>query len=81
MAFKEERLDSTIDFEGVGKNEVNMITGNGQMVYWKGCNVTVIEKESGGEEKRRPLYNVRDGQGRLPLGSKLYVTHGMVKEE
>lgn len=51
------------------------------MVYWKGCNVTVLEKDSRGGEKKRPLYGVPNGQGRLPPGSDLYITKGKVKKE
>jgi hypothetical protein len=58
-----------------------MITGRGQMVYWKGCNVTVLEKDSEGKEQYRKLVGMRDGQGRAEFGIKLYVTDGKVKEE
>ena len=48
-------LDSTIDFENVPKNRAIMIIGKGIMVYWKGCNVTVYEKDSQGNEQTRKL--------------------------
>ncbi|OAT00074.1 uncharacterized protein BDCG_16455 [Blastomyces dermatitidis ER-3] len=80
MAFVEEALDSTIDFENVEANGVTMIIGRGQMVYWKGCNVTVLEKDSAGEERFRKLVGMPDGQGQVESGTKLYVTDGKVKE-
>lgn len=58
-----------------------MITGRGQMVYWKGCNVTVLEKDGEGKEKFRKLVSMPNGQGRVESGTKLYVTDGKVKEE
>jgi hypothetical protein len=57
-----------------------MITGKGQMVYWKGCNVTVYEKDSEGNEQTRKLVGMRDGQGIVPSGVELYITDGKVKE-
>ena len=57
-----------------------MVTGKGQMVYWKGCNVTVYEKDSEGKEKTRKLVGMPDGQGMVPSGTKLYVTKGKVRE-
>jgi len=81
MAFEEKPLDSTIDFEDVDENRVKMITGNGQMVYWKGCNVTVYEKDSEGKEQTRKLVGMPNGQGTAESGTKLYVTYGKVKEE
>jgi hypothetical protein len=49
------------------------------MVYWKGCNVTVYEKDSEGKEQTRKLVGMPDGQGRLSSGIKLYITDGKVK--
>lgn len=58
-----------------------MITGRGQMVYWQGSNVTVIEKDNEGKEQYRRLVGMRNGQGRVESGTKLYITEGKVKEE
>jgi len=58
-----------------------MITGRGQMVYWKGCNVSVVEKDSEGKEQIRLLIGKPDGQGLLQFGTELYITLGKVKEE
>jgi hypothetical protein len=57
-----------------------MITGNGQMIYWKGCNVSVIEKDSEGKDKSTPLHGMSDGQGIVEVGIELYITYGKVKE-
>lgn len=57
-----------------------MITGRGQMVYWKGCNVTVYEKDGEGNEQTRKLVGMRDGQGTVPSNVELYITDGKVKE-
>jgi len=78
MAFQEQSLDSTIDFGNVDENVVTMIPGKGQMVYWKGCNVTVLEKDSLGKDQARKLVGMPDGQGIVPSGTKLYVTDGKV---
>jgi hypothetical protein len=58
-----------------------MITGKGQMVYWKGCNVTVYEKDSEGKEQTRRLVGMPNGQGVVESGTELYMTDGKVKEE
>ncbi len=59
-----------------------MITGRGQTVFWKGCNVTVYETDNEGKEKTKMLVGMPNGQGILPIGTinKLYVTDGKVKE-
>jgi len=80
MAFKEQDLDSTVGFENVPENKVTMIIGRGQMVYWTGCNVTVYEKDSEGDEQTRKLVGKPDGQGIVDSGTKLYITFGKVKE-
>lgn len=58
-----------------------MVFGHDQMVYWKGCNVTVYEKDSKGKEYTRKLFDMPDGEGRVPIGTKLYVYKGKLKEE
>lgn len=50
------------------------------MVYWKGCNVTVYEKDGEGNEQTRKLVGMRDGQGTVPSNVELYITDGKVKE-
>ena len=57
-----------------------MVEGKGRMVYWKECNVTVYEKDSDGEERIKKLIGMPNGQGQVPVGTKLYVTDGKVKE-
>jgi hypothetical protein len=57
-----------------------MITGKGAVVYWKGSNVTVYEKDNEGKEQTRKLVGMPDGQGIVEYGTKLYVTDGKVKE-
>jgi len=80
MAFQEKPLDPSIDFENVHQNKRIMITGRGQMVYWKGSNVTVYEKDSDEEEQIRKLTDMPNGQGIVPSGVELYITQGKVKE-
>ena len=80
-AFDEKELTSIIDWNQVSENRVVMITGRGQTVYWKGCNVTVFEQDSEGEEQARCLEGMPNGQGILESGTKLYITYGKVKEE
>lgn len=60
------------------ENRVTMITGKGQMVFWKGCNVTVYEKDSEGNEQTRKLVGMPDGQGVVGDDTRLYVTRGKV---
>jgi hypothetical protein len=50
------------------------------MVYWKGSNVSLSEKDSEGKEKKRILYGVLDGQVIVLSGTWLYITAGKVKE-
>jgi hypothetical protein len=81
QAFEAATLVSTIDWENVAANVAKMVTGRGQMVYWKGCNVTVYEKDGEGKEQTRKLIGMPNGQGWVPAGTELYVTQGKVKEE
>ena len=73
-AFEEQALDPTKDFINVKENRVTIITGANQMVFWQGCNVTVIEKDSEGVEHFRRLIGNPNGQGRVEQGTKLYIT-------
>jgi len=50
------------------------------IIAWKGCNVTVYETDNEGKERTRMLVGMPNGQGILPIGTKLYVTDGKVKE-
>lgn len=79
-AFEVKPLDLAIDFSDLPKNRVVMIIGEGQTLYWKGSNVTVYEFDEEGKEQTRRLIGIPDGQGVTPLGVKLYVTKGKVKE-
>jgi len=81
MAFEEQALDERKDFKNVKENHVTIIPGKNQMVFWQGCNVTVIEKDSEGREHYRPLTGMPNGQGRIELGTKLYITDGKVIAE
>lgn len=80
MAFTPTTLDTSITWTGVGNNRAVMITGRGQMVYWKGCNVTVYETTSDGKEQTTKLENRPEGQGLASPGTKLYITDGKVRE-
>jgi len=81
MAFKPRNLDGSIDFAIVPENEVNIIEGKNQTVYWKGSNVTVYENDSEGKQQTRKLVNWPEGQGQVPFGTKLYVTAGKVTDK
>jgi hypothetical protein len=59
---------------------MTLILGHGQMVYWKGSNVTVIEKDNNDKEQRRKLTGKPDGQGLAESGTELYITRGKVQE-
>jgi len=76
MAFAEQDLDPSVEFDAVPNNEVQMITGKGQMVWWKGCNVTVYETDKNGKQITRALFGKPDGQGVVIDGVKLYITAG-----
>lgn len=78
QAFEEKPLESSVKFDDVSENRVTMITGKGQMVFWKGSNVTVYELDSEGKERTRKLVGMPDGQGVIPNGTKLYITQGKV---
>jgi hypothetical protein len=81
QAFEVKPLDHAVDFDSVPDNRVTMIVGKNQMVFWKGCNVTVYEMDSEGRQQIRYLEGVPDGQGVVGTGVKLYITKGKVKEE
>jgi hypothetical protein len=74
-------LDQNIDFSGIHKNIVTMITGQGQTVHWKNSNVTVIETDEQGEELYIPLEGNRQGSLKVPLGTALYITRGQYIEQ
>ena len=80
QAFEAQPLNPATDFTGADETGVRLIAGHGQMIYWKGCNVSVIEKDSEGEEKATPLHGMSDGQGVVGVGIKLYITYGKVKQ-
>jgi hypothetical protein len=80
QAFEVAELDPTIDFENALANLATMVIGWGQMVYWKGCNVTIYEKDSEGKEQITRLPHWPSGQIRLQSGTKLYITQGKFKE-
>ncbi|KAK0636098.1 hypothetical protein B0T17DRAFT_503578 [Bombardia bombarda] len=46
-------------------NDVKWIEGKEQWVYWKGCNVTVYEKDSEGKRQEKVL-DMLSGQGNIP---------------
>lgn len=80
QTFKPKPLDQAISWEDVKENGVKMIEGRGQMVYWKGSNVSVIEKDKEGQEQTKRLKEWPDGQGLLEADAELYITEGKVKE-
>jgi len=80
MAFEVAELDPTIDFQDALANVATMVTGRNQMVYWKGCNVTVYEKDSEGKEQITKLPHWPNGQMQLRSGTELYITQGKFKE-
>ena len=59
---------------------MTIIKGNGQTVYWKGANVTVLETDSEGRELETQLRGHPDGQMVLELGLQLYITDGKIKQ-
>jgi hypothetical protein len=55
---------------------VRWIEGNGQWVYWKGCDgLTVYENKGEGK-----VHEMLSGQVRLETGIELYLVGGQVKE-
>jgi hypothetical protein len=80
QTFEAQQLDPTIDFADVSKNVVIMIHGKGRMVFWEGCNVTVYDKDAEGKPRTTRLHEMRNGQGQILIGTKLYITDGKVKE-
>jgi len=81
QAFAAQPLDPATDFADADKRRIRMITGKGTMIYWRGCNVSVIEKDDEGKEHTTPLYSWPNGQGVAAAGTKLYIVNGEVKED
>jgi hypothetical protein len=81
QAFVAQPLDLTIDFTNADKSRIRLITGKGKMIYWRGCNVSVIETDNEGKESTMPLYGMPNGQGVAAAGTKLYIVNGEVKED
>jgi len=83
MAFVPEEVDLTVDltvdFTTVPDNTVKWVQGKGQWVYWKGCNVTVFEKDSEGNRREKVL-DILTGRGMVSPGTQLYCFKGKVKE-
>ncbi|EEH33166.2 hypothetical protein PAAG_04219 [Paracoccidioides lutzii Pb01] len=57
------------------------IVGKDQNVYWKRCNVIIVEKDSEEKNKETPLKQC-NGQGTVPPDIELYMSGqgGRVKE-
>jgi hypothetical protein len=67
-----------VNFDNAKENRVRMIIGKGQMVFWKGSNVTVYYTDGEGTQCTRKLEGVPNGQGFVEEGVKLYITQGKV---
>jgi hypothetical protein len=81
QAFVAQPLDPTIDFTNADKSRIRLIAGKGKMIYWRGCNVSVIEMDNEGKESTMPLRGMPNGQGVAAPGTKLYIVNGEVKED
>jgi len=79
MAFQVEKLDPTVEFGDDDNNDVEWVTGEGQWVYWRDCNITIIVKDSSGNKDTRTMCPDRSGQGQLPSGVDLYCFGGKLK--
>jgi len=77
MGFSPETLTGKIDWEKVPDNEVRTINGKNQMVRWRRSNVTVLENG----QKPVALETFLEGQGRVEVGTVLYISNGKVVEE
>lgn len=82
QAFLAAELEATIDWKNVALPPAGYIwvKGRGQMVYWKGCSVTVYETDAEGKVTETRLYGKPEGQGQLFEGTKLYCVQGKVVE-
>jgi hypothetical protein len=79
-AFKEEELDTTVDFRSVAVIQgVKYLTGTGKLVYWQNCDsICVFETDSYGNRTRTNLNNT--AQGILENTDTLYIIGGKVIE-
>lgn len=66
------------DWTKVQPNKVNWVKGRGQVVEWKESDVTIIQKDVEGREKRKGF--ARNGSWKLNEGESLYITGGQVIE-
>jgi hypothetical protein len=76
-------LKPNTDFSNVKVNGVSWVNGRDQevQVQWKGSNVTVIEKDSEGNETFTVLPDEKlNGSLKIGLGISLYITGGQIKE-
>jgi hypothetical protein len=74
-------LSPNADFSNVKVNGVSWVNGKDQEVQWKGSNVTVIEKDSEGNETLTVLPDEKlNGSLKVGLGISLYITGGQMKE-
>lgn len=48
------------------------VYGRGQMVHWEQCNISVVERDSGGNKMTMKTYEKSDGKGIVPNGTELY---------
>lgn len=79
QAFEPGTLDPTVTFPEEPNTPI-YVYGKGQIVHWKQCNVSVIEKDSSGNKDTTATYKMCDGSSPVPVGIELYLSMGKVTE-
>jgi hypothetical protein len=65
--------ENDIDWTKVKENKVDVVSGEGQVIEWRKCEVTVIEGEEG-NKKHTPAPD--EGKLEVQLGWQLYIVGG-----
>ena len=74
-----EPKDLTIELTDKDVNEVDWVTGNGQMVYWEECNVTYFVKDKKGNKDMGTKCPKRAGEIKVPSDIDLYCFGGKLR--
>lgn len=75
-----EPQDLTIELTDDDANEIDWITGKGQMVYWKDCKVTYFIKDKKGNKDEGSKCSKTTGQIKVLEGIDIYCFGGKLRQ-
>jgi len=79
MSFQPSPLDPTVKFTDNDKIDVKWVTGKGQQIYFKECNITYFVRDSKGNKDDGTICPEQTGQIVVKSGIDLYCFGGHLK--